>query len=246
MRRRETGDRDAYGHEIWDFYNKLPAYEIIERDDGFIDTSTGPVAYFSEFENWLRIEKAAIKFAKGRVLDVGCGAGRVAIYLQNEKELDILGIDNSPLAIKVSKLRGLKKAKLLDFHKINFPPTSFDTVVMFGNNFGLFANPALAKKLLKKLHRMTSDDATIICQSVDPYKTDNPDHLAYQRRNKKIGKLGGEIRIRARYRMFIGSWFEYLFVSKEEMKEIVMGTDWKIGRFFDDAERPFYIAMISK
>jgi len=241
-------DQDAYGHEVWDYYKKKSGYEIIERDDGYIHASSGPKAYFAPYEEWHRIEKESLEFAKGRVLDVGCGAGRVAIYLQNEKKLDVLGIDNSPLAIKVSKLRGLKKARVLDFQKIDFTPASFDTIIMFGNNFGLFASPSIAKRLLKKLFTMASEDAVIICNTADPYKTNDPDHLLYQRRNKERNKPGGQIRIRARYRTFIGKWFYYLLVSKDEMYKIVQGTGWKIERFFDapPGERLVYIALIHK
>jgi 2-polyprenyl-3-methyl-5-hydroxy-6-metoxy-1,4-benzoquinol methylase len=53
-------------------------------------------------------EKKAIDYAKGRVLDVGCGAGRHILYLQ-KKGLKVLGIDQSPLAVNMCKLRGAKK-----------------------------------------------------------------------------------------------------------------------------------------
>ena len=68
--------------------------------------------YFSEYENWHTIEKKAMVFVKGKVLDIGCGVGRHSLYLQ-KKGFDVLGIDNSPLAIKVSKLRGVKKTKIM-------------------------------------------------------------------------------------------------------------------------------------
>jgi 2-polyprenyl-3-methyl-5-hydroxy-6-metoxy-1,4-benzoquinol methylase len=46
------------------------------------------------------VYEEAMQFVKGRVLDVGCGEGRHSLYLQ-EKWFDVLGIDISPLAIKV-------------------------------------------------------------------------------------------------------------------------------------------------
>jgi SAM-dependent methyltransferase len=119
-----------------EWYANMLGFEVTLILVGISSIGIGLFSVLDSNRRLERIEKAAIKFAKGRVLDVGCGAGRVAIYLQNEKKLDVLGIDNSPLAIKVSKLRGLKKAKLLDFRKINFPSTLFDTIVMFGNNGG--------------------------------------------------------------------------------------------------------------
>jgi len=130
--------KDAYGQEIWAYFNGINENEIVERDDGYIDTSGGSKNYFSEYKNWREHEKKAVKFAKGRILDIGSGAGRISLYLQ-KKRFDVTGIDNSPLAIKVCKARGLKKAKVLPIEQISkFKPDSFDTIIMFGNNFGLF------------------------------------------------------------------------------------------------------------
>lgn len=229
---------------MWTFYKGERASEIVERDDGYIDVSSGPQMYFSEYEDWHAIEKEAMEFVKGKVLDVGCGVGRHSIYLQ-KKGLDVLSIDNSPLAIRISKLRGVKKAKVMSIEDVNFEPNSFDTIIMMCNNFGLFGNVSKAKRLLKKFYSMTSEDALIVADTRDPYKTDKPEHLEYHRLNKEKGRMGGQIRIRIRFKRYIGRWFDYLMVSREEMKEILKGTRWTIRRFIDsnDAE---YIAIVGK
>jgi ubiquinone/menaquinone biosynthesis C-methylase UbiE len=239
-------DLDAYGHELWDYYTKRRGRETMERDDGLIDPSeTSPQLYFAKFKDWEPVERQAMRYAWGRVLDVGCGAGRVSLYLQ-EKGLKVLGIDNSPLALKVSKSRGVKKVKLIPFQKINFKPNSFDTVIMYGNNFGLFGSKLRAKQLLKKLHRMTSPRAVLICESLDPYKTSDPLHLAYQKSNRARGRMSGQVRIRARYRAYVGKWFDYLLVSPEEMREIVEGTGWRIERFISSEKIPLNIGIVQK
>ena len=69
----------------------------------------------------------------------------------------------SPGAVRVCKLRGLKKALVRPIADVDkFKPNSFDTVLMFGNNFGLFGSAKKAKVLLKKLYRITAPDARII------------------------------------------------------------------------------------
>jgi len=221
---------DTYGQEIWAYYKgDSSIVEIVERDDGFIGKSGGPKAYFDEYKDWKPHEKKAMKLVKGRVLDIGCGAGRHSLYLQ-KKGFDVTGIDNSPLAIKVCKLRGLKKARVLPIEKISFRNSAFDTILMMGNNFGLFGNPKRAKVLLKKLYKMTSDDALIIAENLDPYKTKDPVHLNYLKANKKKGIMPGRIRIRVRFKNLIGKWFEYLLVSHKEMEDILKGTGWKIKK----------------
>ncbi|MCD6465606.1 class I SAM-dependent methyltransferase [Candidatus Bathyarchaeota archaeon] len=234
---------DAFGHMLWAYYKGENVFEVIERDDGYIDV-INPEIYFSKYENWPQIEQEAMKSIRGRVLDIGCGAGRHSIYLQN-KGFNVVGIDISPLAIKVCRLRGLKKAKIMPIEELNFKPRSFDTVIMMGNNFGLFGSFKKAQKILRKLHEITSKEALIIAETRDPYKTNNPAHLEYHEWNKKRGRMGGQVRIRHRFRKYIGRWFDYLLVSKDEMRKILKGTEWKIERFIESTG-PQYIAIIKK
>jgi len=235
---------DAFGRMLWAYYNGQRVFEIDERDDGYIEASTSPKMYFSDYEDWPHHEKKAIEYVKGRVLDIGCGAGRHSLYLQ-KKGLDVLGIDNSPLAIKVCKLRGLKKAKIMSIEDIDFKPKSFDTIIMMGNNFGLFGSFQKARSLLKRFHKITSDDGLIVAETRDPYKTDNPAHLEYHELNRKRGRMGGQVRIRVRFGKYATPWFDYLFVSKEEMEDILKGTGWKVKQYIDSGNA-LYIAIIEK
>ena len=243
----KQGGDDAYGHEVWDYYTRRQGQETIEREDGLIDPSeTLPRGYFAPLSKWDPAERDGIALARGRVLDVGCGPGRVALYLQRYRKLRVLGIDNSSLALKVAKARGVKETKLLAFEDIDFAPGSFDTVVMYGNNFGLFGSVASARRLLKKLYVMTSADAVALCSSVNPYETNNPDHLQYQRWNRVRGRMAGQVRIRARYRTYVGRWFDYLLVSPREMKEIAKGTGWQVDRVIESRNGPLYVGVLHK
>ena len=164
--------RDAFGQQMWAFFNGGgSAAEIVERDDGFVSIAGSNASYFEDVRRWSPGTKA-IRFARGHsALDVGCGAGRVALHLQ-DKGFDVTAIDNSPLVVKTANARGVKDARLLPFENITqFGPDTFDTVVMFGNNFGLFGSRARAKRLLKHLHRITREDAVLLAQSLDPHQT---------------------------------------------------------------------------
>ena len=237
-------EEDAYGQIVWAYYNGDEVYEMAERDDGYISASSLPKIYFSGYTEWAPYEKKAMKYVKGRVLDIGCGAGRHSLYLQ-EKGFDVLGIDVSPLAIKVCKLRGLRKAQVMSIDEVNFGPSSFDTVIMMGSNFGLFGSFRKAQRLLKRFHKMTSKTAFIVATTNDVYKTDNPAHLNYQKANKEKGRMSGQLKLRVRHQKYATPWFDYLMVSKEEMKTILEGTGWHVKQFID-SEGSNYIAIIEK
>ncbi len=238
--------QDAYGRQMYDYLRgKRDAPEIVERDDGFLGVSAGAKHYFAEYKDWHSREKKAVQYVRGKVLDVGCGAGRVSLYLQ-KGGFDALGIDVSPLAIRVSTKRGLKNARVIPITKISSKLGKFGTVIMFGNNFGLFGNPNRAKRLLKRFHRLTTENARIIAESLDPYKTNDEDHLGYHRFNKRRGRMPGQVRIRVRYRKYATPWFDYLLVSEQEMRSILKGTGWGTERTLTSTNSPAYIAIIEK
>jgi hypothetical protein len=64
----------------------------------------------------------------------------------------------------------------------------------------------------------------IVAESLDPYGTDIPHHVAYQRRNGSRGRMPGQLRIRVRYRRRGTPWFDYLIVLRDELEELVGGT----------------------
>ena len=252
MARMGAKSKDVFGHVLWDFLKGKEPQEIVEREDGLISVGPGPHrygprVYFSDYSNWARIEKAAMRYVRGRVLDIGCGAGRHSLYLQR-KGFDVIGIDSSPLAIAVCKSRGLRKARALPIADVGvFAPSTFDSVILMGHNFGLFGSFRKARMLLKRLHAITTPDARIIAETTDPHATEDSLHRAYHRWNTRRGRMAGQIRLRLRYRNLVGAWMDYLFVSKEELKTILMGTGWTVSKFLESkGSRARYIMVLTK
>jgi SAM-dependent methyltransferase len=238
--------QDAFGASLLDRHLKGWANLIIERDDGYLEAENmGPYLYFAPYRKWPAAEKRAFKMARGRLLDVGCGAGRWCLEAQRRGRR-ATGIDNSPLAVRTCRLRGVKDARLLSLEQAAaLKPLKFDSVVMMGNNLGLLGGRAAARKNLRRLDDLTTPEARIFGGTMDPYATTNPFHLAYQRRNRGRGRLGGQIRMRTRYKTMINPWFDYTFFSQSDLKGVLKGSGWFLEAVIPD-RGPGYIAVLKK
>jgi len=235
---------DAYGQMLLAALEGKPVAEIIERDDGFITASTlGPELYLAPFRRWPAHHRHAMRFVRGRVLDVGCGAGRVCLHLQ-ERGQEVVGIDISPGAVEVCRRRGLRDVRVLSIDDVDESLGAFETIVMLGNNFGLLGSEAKAKRLLRRFHRLTTDRGRIVAETRDVYPTQDPAHLHYQDSNRARGVMAGHRRIRVRYRDSSTPWFDLLMVSRTELEDLLNGTGWRLARTLDSED--IYIAIIEK
>jgi SAM-dependent methyltransferase len=234
-------EQDAYGQEIWNCYQGVSTHEIVERDDGLIDIGSA-LPYFMDYENWPAHEREAIQRARGPVLDIGCGAGRVALYLQGRGHR-VLAIDNSPLAVRVAKARGVRTTRVSSIDQIPSLRGTFRTIVLYGNNFGLFGGLKKARRLLAAMRGITAPDALIIASTANPYTTCEAVHLAYHQRNRERGRMAGQIRLRIRYAQFRGRWFDYLFASQDEVRSIVERTGWAVSEMVGSPGPEFAVVL---
>ena len=234
--------RDLFGEIMKDAVSGFPAEYLTERDDGNIKESLGS-QYVAEFDDWLEPEKLAMDYVRGRVLDIGCGAGRVALYLQ-QQGLDVVGIDLSPGAIQVAKSRGIENAHLMDAESLEFSEDVFDTVILFGNNFGILGEEPKIVEMFRTLSTVTTKDAVILAASVDPLFTDNPKHLAYHEKNRKEGKPPGLLKLRLNYKEEVGDWWNLLLAEQTRMADIADQAGWRADVFIGTPR--YYVGVLRK
>jgi SAM-dependent methyltransferase len=233
---------DAYGQILLAALEGRSAQEIIERDDGLIYCGD-PSDYFAPYRRWPTVEKKAMRFARGRVLDVGCGAARVSLHLQ-ERGHEVVAIDESPLAIEVAKRRGVAQAEVRSLADLDASLGIFDTILVLRNNFGLVGEERAGLRLLRRLTTLTSDQGRIITDSVDPDRHENPAFRTYRLGEKGEIKSSAQ-RYRVRWQQYATPWFRYLMLAPAEMERLVAGTGWRVARIIDDGS-PRYGAVLEK
>jgi SAM-dependent methyltransferase len=200
------------------------AFEVIEREDGHINAADA-VRYFTPVDELAELDRVAIAMARGRVLDVGTGAGRHALALLQQGK-DVVGLDPSRGAVEVARERGVAAEP----GSIAHPPEgigAFDTLLLLGNNLGLLQGEQEAPAVLRHLASLARPGALVIGTGMDPASSD-PDHTAYQDHNRARGRLPGQVRIRVRSGAWATDWFDYLLASPEELDRIVHPSPWRL------------------
>ena len=234
---------DAFGFALLDYleHGSEARSHFIERDDGLLETiDTGVL--FTQESDWSVAEAPVGDRAGRRVLDVGAGAGRQALPLQ-ESGREVVALDVSPGAVEVCRRRGVRETFTgTVFELAETVAEPFDTFLLCGNNYGLLESVEHGPSFLGALADMAAPRAEIIGTCLDPFATEDPLHLAYHERNRNRGRHPGQIRLRARWSDVATSWFDYLFVPVEQLEELAERAGWELVEH-QQASRP-YLAVL--
>jgi SAM-dependent methyltransferase len=156
--------KDLFGQAILDFQTNN-SLEDLQTETSISEADEMPVAYlFRAFDQMPLLEQTALELAKGKTLDVGCGAGSHSLYLQ-DKGLEVTAIDVSANAITACQLRGLKHARVQNVLAIQ--NETFDTILLLMNGTGIFRTLEELPTYLQKLQSLLNPNGQILIDSSD-------------------------------------------------------------------------------
>ncbi len=165
----EFMNKDVLGIALRDHFKgktseQLITYMKLNGYDEWIEDEL-PLQYlFREYSDMPFIEQRALDLCRGKVLDVGCGAGSHALYLQN-KEVDVTGLDQSKGAIAVCRLRGLQNRVLKQLD--DYRGTKFDTLLLLMNGIGLAGRMEQLDQFFQKLKTLLAPGGQVLIDSSD-------------------------------------------------------------------------------
>lgn len=156
--------KDLFGKAILDFQTNTSPDDII-TETNISEADEMDVAYlFRTYKEMPKLEKKALQLCKGKILDIGCGAGSHSLYLQ-EKGFDVTSIDISENAVRACSLRGLKNTRVQNL--LNIENEKFDTIILLMNGTGIFETLDETSKYLQKLKSLLTEDGQILIDSSD-------------------------------------------------------------------------------
>lgn len=205
--------QDLMGQAIWDYYhqnNPAPFFTQTQHSE----EEEMPMEYmFRSFDQMPLLEQKALELAKGKVLDVGCGAGSHSLYLQNERGLEVHAIDISPLSIEVAQQRGVQNAVVADLMQLS--QSNYDTILLLMNGTGICGQLNQLGAFLIQLKNLLAPNGQILIDSSDLiylFESDEEEGVWIPG-----DRYYGELRFETRYKNATGEPFWWLYVDAERL-----------------------------
>ncbi|MGV6831015.1 MAG: class I SAM-dependent methyltransferase [bacterium] len=206
--------KDLFGSAMLDYQYGLNTEDLITATS-ISEEDILPISYlFRSYDEMPILEQKALDLCKGKVLDVGCGAGSHSLYLE-QKGLRVKSIDISPKAIEVCKQRGLTNVECLDI--IN-EEEKFDTIILLMNGSGVFRSLSQTPYFLNHLKNLLNESGQILIDSSDiSYMYE--DHLDVNELSHYYGELDYYISYKGASEIFPWMYLDYDNLS-EKAKEV--------------------------
>lgn len=232
--------KDLFGKAILDYQTGNDPEDLI-TETSISEADEMSVAYlFRSFNDMPKLEQKALSLSKGKVLDVGCGAGSHSLYLQ-EKGLDVNSIDISENAINACRLRGLTNCFVSDILYLN-SSEKFDTVLLLMNGTGIFGQLKNITTYLKKLKSLLNNGGQILIDSSDLiYMYDQDDDGAYE---VPVDKYYGELTFTVHYKGETEKPFDWLYLDYNTLQNAAHANGLNC-ELIQEGEHYDYLARLS-
>lgn len=210
-----TEREDPMGAAIRDYFRQGKSAQLKVLSSLFDDDEM-PVAHlFRSYHEMPPLEQRALNEVRGKVLDVGAGAGCHALALQ-ERGLDVTTVDISPLSCETMKERGVANVECVNIFNQRFQER-FDTLLLLMNGTGIAGKLSRLPQLLSRLKQLMNPGAQILIDSSDL-------RYVYEDENGVLdvdldGAYYGEVDYQMTYRNIIGKSFDWLYADSVVLAE---------------------------
>lgn len=170
--------------------------------------------YFTLEGRLAELDGLALDRCRGRVLDVGAGAGRHALALE-ARGLEVVAIDVSPIAVSLCRMRGVRGARVGDVMRLDSADAfgRFDTLLFGMQTIGVAGGVETLGRLLERLKCLLAPGAELLVDSSELREAWDGD-AADSTPNR------GEIVLSTRYRGWRGEPFPWLYLAEPDLRGV--------------------------
>jgi len=188
--------------------------------------------YFRDMEAMPELEWMALQQCRGKILDIGAGAGSHALALQQLGQ-DITALDISPLLAGLMEQRGVKKVIRGDFFELPVGAEgamavgAYDTLLLLMNGIGLASTLEGLDRFLQKAKQLLRPGGQLIFDSSDIA-------YLYKGRPPKGPGYYGELFYQYEYKRQRSDWFQWLFIDSKTFTTIATKAGWETEMLAED------------
>lgn len=203
------------GAAIRDYFRQGKSAQLKVLSSLFDDDEMPVPHLFRSYDEMPPLEQRALNEARGKVLDVGAGAGCHALALQ-ERGLDVTAVDISPLSCETMKERGVANVECVNIFNQRFQER-FDTLLLLMNGTGIAGKLSRLPQLLSRLKQLMNPGAQILIDSSDlRYVYEDEDGVLDVDLD---GAYYGEVDYQMTYRNIKGKSFDWLYADSVVLAE---------------------------
>ena len=225
------------GAAILDYQTKGKAGKLSILSSMFEEDEMPVKHLFRNLEEMPMLEQKALSLAKGKVLDVGAGAGCHALALQAQS-IAVKAIDISPLSCEAMELRGVMDAECINLFDEHLE-SGFDTILLLMNGTGIAGKIENLPALFNRLKALLNKDGQILIDSSDiKYIYENEDGSFDINLN---AAYYGEVDYQMVYKDVKGDSFDWLYVDFPLLKSFAESCGLH-GELIAEGEHYDYLA----
>ena len=215
---------DILGTAISDFYFKRAPGRLWVYDGFGPRVEMDVPVYFRDWAKMPELEKIALQESRGKLLDIGAGAGSHALELQR-RGLSVTALDISPLAVEVMKARGVQQTIAGDIFQ--YSDARYSTLLLLMNGVGLVGNLDGLRRFLRHAESLLLPGGQLLFDSSDVA-------YLYEDAPMPAEHYYGEITCQYGYKRRKTEPFSWLYVDWNTLSRIAEEEGWKSELLFED------------
>ena len=233
-------ENDPMGQAIRDYHEKGRAGRLRVFSPQFEEDEMPVATLFRTEAEMPPLERRALELCRGRVLDVGAGAGCHSLALQ-ERGADVTAIDISPLSVDVMLRRGVKDARVADLFDESFAGC-YDTVLMLMNGSGIVGRLERMPLFFRRMKLLLAQGGQVLMDSSDLrylYEDEDGSFLI-----DLAADYYGEVDFQMQYGKVKGEPFDWLYIDSDTLSAYASQYGFRVEKL-QEGEHYDYLARLS-